>query len=215
MITRVISIEDASRQAAEIKQAARLLRAGKLVAFPTETVYGLGADGTNEDAVRRIFAAKGRPETKPISLLIPNASAMDRYCVDIPPAAYLLAERFWPGPLTLVLKKRDCVPAVVAAGGKTVGLRCPDHPVALALLREASVPLATPSANRSGNRPAVDAEQVRKELGGRIDIILNGGTCPLGIASTVLDLTQSPPKILRLGGISREQLQTVIGEVEE
>jgi L-threonylcarbamoyladenylate synthase len=97
-----------------------------------------------------------------------------------------------------VLKKRDCVPAVVAAGGKTVGLRCPDHPVALALLRAASVPLATPSANRSGNRPAVDAEQVRKELGGRIDIILNGGTCPLGIASTVLDLTQSPPKILRL-----------------
>jgi tRNA threonylcarbamoyl adenosine modification protein (Sua5/YciO/YrdC/YwlC family) len=214
MTTLVITLSDPGRRREQIEKAAALLRAGRLVAFPTETVYGLGADGMNEAAVRQIFAAKGRPETKPISLLIPDASALEQYCRDVPQAAYRLAERYWPGPLTLVLKKQELIPPDVAACGDTVGLRCPDHPVALALLRAAGVPVAAPSANLSGNPPAVDAPQVLRELEGRIHAVVDGGACPLGVASTVLDLTQSPPKILRQGGVTKDQLRAVIGEVE-
>ena len=195
----------------EIAPAAEILRAGGIVAFPTETVYGLGADAFQESAVRRIFEAKGRPEHKPISLLTADAGALDRFCREVPAAAWILAEAFWPGPLTLVLRRRDIVPDAVTGGRDTVGVRCPDHPMALALLRAVGGPLATPSANRSGAPSATDEAMVLRDLDGRIDAILMGGVGPLKVASTVLDLTGDMPRILRQGLVTKEQLETALG----
>ncbi len=195
--------------------AAELLRAGGIVAFPTETVYGLGADAFQETAVRRIFEAKGRPEHKPISLLTADAGDLDRFCREVPAAAWTLAETFWPGPLTLVLRRRSIVPDVVTGGRDTVGVRCPDHPMALALLRAVGGPLATPSANRSGAPAATDETMALRDLDGAIDAILMGGDCPLKVASTVLDLTGDAPRILRQGLITREQLETALGGLVE
>lgn len=199
-----------------ILRAADLLRAGGLVAFPTETVYGLGADATNAEAAQGIFAAKERPYSDPLIVHVPDAAALPAVTTDesaLPRQAALLAERFWPGPLTLILPRGAAVPPVVAAGGATVGVRVPAHPVARALLRAAGVPVAAPSANRFMHTSPTSAAHVLADLDGRIDAVLDGGPCSVGVESTVLDLTADPPRVLRPGGVSLEALRAVIPSV--
>lgn len=183
------------------------------MAFPTETVYGLGADATNPAAVERIFAAKGRPSTNPLIVHVADEEVAMRYAADWPEAARKLAARFWPGPLTLVVPRGGQIAPAVSAGLATVGLRCPDHPVALRLLRQFDGPIAAPSANRSTNVSPTTAEHVREELGSAVDLILDGGPCRVGIESTVLAIAPTP-RILRPGGISREQIESVLGPVD-
>jgi len=200
--------------AAGIARAAALLRAGRLVAFGTETVYGLGADATNARAVAAIFAAKGRPRFNPLICHCPDAEQAFAH-VAAPPLARRLAEAFWPGPLTLVLPRRgDCPVALLASAGlDTLAVRVPAHAVALALLRAASVPVAAPSANRSGRLSPTTAEHVMAELGGRIDAVVDCGACPVGVESTVLDLAGERPVLLRPGGATREALEAVVGPI--
>lgn len=198
----------------QIDQAIALLRSGGLVAFPTETVYGLGADATNSDAVRSIFAAKGRPSTNPLICHVANASVARRYARNWPRAAEVLAGALWPGPLTIVLPKNPIIVDEATAGLDSVGLRAPNHPLALELLKQFDGPLAGPSANRSNHISPTTAEHVRQELGDRVDLILDGGPCTVGIESTVLDLTHDQPRILRPGAISREQIEKLIGPVQ-
>ena len=197
----------------QVEQAARILRSGGLLGIPTETVYGLGADGLNPDAVARIFLAKGRPQDNPLILHIPSADWLERYCADIPPLAYELARRFWPGPLTMILKRRDMVPDVVTAGLDTVGMRCPAHPVTRAILEAAGTPVAAPSGNTSGRPSPTCLADMLEDMDGKIDGIVDGGPCDVGVESTILDLTVSPPRLLRPGGITLEQLREVVGEV--
>jgi L-threonylcarbamoyladenylate synthase len=194
-----------------IDEAVRILRAGGLVAFPTETVYGLGADATNAAAVARIFAAKGRPGTNPLIVHVADAGVARRYAAEWRDAAQRLAERFWPGPLSLVLPKAAAIVEAVTAGRGTVGLRVPDHPLALELLRAFDGPIAAPSANKSNHVSPTTAQHVTDELGEAVDLILDGGACRVGIESTVLDLSGATPTILRPGGVSREQIEEVIG----
>lgn len=194
----------------EIQQAAEILRRGGLVAVPTETVYGLAAVATDAAAVEAVYEAKGRPETKPISLLVSSMDMVRPLCRDIPPTAFRLAEAFWPGPLTLVLQDGGIVPPVVRAGGSTLGVRCPDHPVTLALIEELGAPLAAPSANISGMPSPKNARAVLEGLGGRIDAVLDGGPCTVGVESTILDLTVPAPRILRQGGLPAADLEAVI-----
>ena len=190
--------------------AAEILKNGGLVAVPTETVYGLAASGLDEAAVDKIYAVKNRPETKPISLLVSGMADVERFCRDIPAEAYTMAGRFWPGPLTMVLLKKENVPGIVTAGGDTVGVRCPDHPKTLALIRLAGVPLAAPSANMSGAPSPKSAGDVLAVFDGKIDAAVDGGPCSVGIESTVVDLTVSPPKILRQGGLAREAIEKAL-----
>ncbi|HEY2585737.1 MAG TPA: L-threonylcarbamoyladenylate synthase [Tepidisphaeraceae bacterium] len=194
--------------------AVSVLRGGHVVAFPTETVYGLGADATNAEAVHRIFAAKGRPSTNPLIVHVSDSHIAKRYAKHWPPAAEALARRFWPGPLTLVVPKGDAIVPEVTAGRETVGIRAPDHPVALELLRAFDGPVAAPSANRSNRVSPTTAGHVRRDLGDRVDLILDGGPCRVGIESTVLDLTGLRPVILRPGAVTREQIEAVVGPVE-
>ena len=198
-----------------IDQAVQLLRAGRLVAFPTETVYGLGADATNGAAVRRIFAAKGRPSTNPLIAHVADVEVARRFTPGWTDLADALAAAWWPGPLTLVLPKHPWIVAEVSAGLGTVGLRVPDHPVALDLLRAFGGAVAAPSANRSNHVSPTTAEHVRDEFGDGIDLVLDGGPCAVGIESTVLDLTGDVPTILRPGGVSRKQLEQLVGTVAE
>ncbi|MGA2582409.1 MAG: L-threonylcarbamoyladenylate synthase [Tepidisphaeraceae bacterium] len=193
--------------------AADILRRGGLVAFPTETVYGLGADARNSAAVAKIFAAKGRPAGNPLIVHIAEISAAPKFA-NWNPIAQKLAEKFWPGPLALVLPKSDAIVPEVTSGRNSVALRMPNHPIALALLREFGGPVAAPSANRSNHVSPTTAQHVRDDLGNRIDLILDGGSCTVGIESTVLDLTQSPPMILRLGGVSRSAIEEMLGVVD-
>ena len=201
--------EDAER----IAQAADILRRGGLLAIPTETVYGLGANGLDENAVLHIFEAKGRPQDNPLILHIPDAIWLTRYCEDVPEAAYRLAERFWPGPLTMILKKKPCVPLRTTGGLETVGMRCPDHPVTRAIIERAGVPVAAPSANTSGRPSCTTAEHVREDMWGKIDGIVDGGPCQVGVESTIIDLTVTPPQLLRPGGLPLESLRGALGEV--
>lgn len=194
-----------------IERAVEALRRGGLVAFPTETVYGLGADASRPDAVARIFRAKGRPPAHPLIVHLPSAEHSSRWARRVPEAAERLADRFWPGPLTLILEKRDDVPDAVTGGQPTVGLRVPDHPMALALLGAFGGGLAAPSANRFGSVSPTTAEHVRHELGGAVDVILDGGPCAVGVESTILDLSGSTPRLLRPGGVSRAELEAVLG----
>jgi L-threonylcarbamoyladenylate synthase len=205
--------------AGEIDRAARLLRAGGIVAFPTETVYGLGANALDADAVARIYAIKGRPGTSPLIVHVASIEMAKSLVANWPELADRLATRFWPGPLSLVLPKlletkrthQAIIPAIVTAGLPTVGLRMPAHPVALALIRAAGVPLAAPSANRFTELSPATAEHVRASLGGEIDLLLDGGPCQVGIESTVLSLVEPAPTLLRPGGVSRTALETIVG----
>ena len=196
-----------------IAQAADILRRGGLLAIPTETVYGLGANGLDENAVLHIFEAKGRPQDNPLILHIPDASWLTRYCEDVPEAAYRLAGRFWPGPLTMILKKKPCVPLRTTGGLETVGMRCPDHAVTRAIIEKAGVPVAAPSANTSGRPSCTTAEHVREDMWGKIDGIVDGGACEVGVESTIIDLTVTPPQLLRPGGLPLESLVDALGEV--
>ena len=199
--------------AKDVGQAAQILRSGGLVGLPTETVYGLGANGLDPEAVERIFAAKGRPQDNPLILHIPSAEHLARYCRDIPDSAYALARAYWPGPLTMILPRRAIVPDVVTAGLDTVGMRCPSHPVCRAILEEAGVPVAAPSGNTSGRPSPTTAAHMWEDMDGKIDAIVDGGPCSVGVESTIVDLTCTPPRLLRPGGISLEQLEAVLGEV--
>jgi L-threonylcarbamoyladenylate synthase len=209
--TQVISVDPISPQPDLIALAAAIICRGGLVAFPTETVYGLGANALDAAAVARIFAAKGRPSHNPLIVHLPDAMGVSRVTAAWPEVAAVLAERFWPGPLTLVVPKRADLPEAVTAGGPTVAVRVPANPVALALLRAAGVPVAAPSANRSSELSPTRAEHVRRGLEGRIDLILDGGPTSGGIESTVLDVTCSPPRLLRPGLIAPAELEAVIG----
>ena len=204
----------------DIDRAVALLQAGELVAIPTETVYGLGADAANGAAVAKIFAAKGRPADHPLIVHLAGHDWLERWAVDIPDAAWELAEAFWPGPLTLILKRAPGVPDAVTGGQDTVGLRVPGHPVALDLLRAfaragGSGGVAAPSANRFGRISPTTASHVAEELGERVPLILDGGACPVGIESTIIDLSSGSPRLLRPGHITPEQIETVIGVLPE
>lgn len=203
------NIPDLSR----LHEAAQLLHQGKLVVFPTETVYGLGAHACDPLAVRRIFAVKGRPASNPLIVHIAALEQLAQVTSNCPDLARRLAERFWPGPLTLVLPKHPQIPAEVTAGGPTVAVRIPSHPVALALLQVAGIPVAAPSANRSTAISPTRAEHVLRSLGESVDLILDAGPCPNGVESTVLDLTVDPVRLLRPGPITVPMLEAVIGPI--
>jgi L-threonylcarbamoyladenylate synthase len=195
---------------AQIEQAAAVLRRGGLVAFPTETVYGLGADASNPAALKKIFAAKGRPADHPLIVHVAEASDLRHWAADVPRAAWLLAERFWPGPMTLVLKRAAHVNDLVSGGQDSIGLRVPSHPVARKLLSAFGGGIAAPSANRFGKLSPTTAEHVARELGDAVDLVLDGGPCDVGIESTIIDLTREPPAVLRPGHISAEQVAEVL-----
>ena len=195
-----------------IENAAQMIRAGGLVAVPTETVYGLAGNGLNETAVREIYEVKGRPAVKPLSLMVPDESAMERYCENVPPQAHALAKRFWPGPLTIVLKAKAEIPSIVLAGGKTVGLRCPDHPLTLKLLKSCGLPLAAPSANPSGEPSPKTAQQVLEYFDGKIDAVIDGGPCGIGRESTLIDMSSTPYQILREAALSEESIAQALAE---
>lgn len=197
--------------ATDINTASSLLRAGGVVAFPTETVYGLGADASNPLAVQRIFAIKGRPANHPLIVHLGDPAAMERWAVNIPATAWRLAEAFWPGPLTLILPCHPRVGPEVTGGQETVGLRVPDHPLALRLLNTFGGGLAAPSANRFGRISPTTAQHVRDELGRRVDLVLDGGPCRVGLESTILSLVGDAPCLLRPGGIAVECLSEVLG----
>ena len=199
----------------DLMEAAALLQAGRLVAVPTETVYGLAGNGLDEKAVEQIYEVKGRPQVKPLSLMVPDAGAMERCCREVPAQAHALAARFWPGPLTIVLRSRELVPAIVRAGGETVGLRCPDHPMTLELLRLAGIPFAAPSANPSGAPSPKTAEEVRTYFDGKIAAIVDGGPCGLGKESTILDMSQKPFRILRQGALPAEEIADALVDAME
>ncbi len=195
----------------DLDEAVRLLRAGRLVAVPTETVYGLAADASNPDAVRGIFAAKQRPANHPLIVHLAGAGQLSRWAREIPDAAWRLAEAFWPGPLTLLLHKADAVPPEVTGGRPSIGLRVPDHPVLLRILETLDGGLAAPSANPYKRLSPTTADQVFEGLGGRIDAVLDGGPCAVGLESTIVDLTGDTPRILRAGPITCRQLSDVLG----
>lgn len=214
MQTKIFTIPQPEGYEEPIAAAARLIRAGELVAIPTETVYGLGADALNPEAVAAIYAAKGRPSDNPLIIHVPNdVSWLDRYCVEVPELAYRLAERFWPGPLTMILRRNPVVPDRTTGGLDTVGVRCPDHPVTRAIIAAANVPIAAPSANTSGRPSCTTASEVLEDVGGRIAAVVDGGPCAVGVESTILDLTCTPPRLLRPGGMPLEALEAVCGEI--
>src|SRR5579884_471059 len=212
--TEVVRVDAQRPEEEAIARAAEMLRRGGLVAFPTETVYGLGANALDAEAIARIYEAKGRPASNPLIVHVADAEAARQVVAAWAEAAGRLAARFWPGPLTLVLPKREAIPEIVTAGGPTVAVRIPAHAVALALLRAAAVPIAAPSANRSLRLSPTRAEHVLHDLRGRIPLILDGGPTTGGLESTVLDLTTSPPRLLRPGLVTPAEIETVIGPIE-
>ncbi|MEH7665393.1 L-threonylcarbamoyladenylate synthase [Bacillus sp. JJ689] len=197
----------------QLQEAAKLLRENEAVAFPTETVYGLGANAMDDEAIAKIFEAKGRPSDNPLIVHIGTKSQLDGIVKEIPPVAEKLMAHFWPGPLTIILPRKEGISERVTAGLNTVGVRMPDHPVALALIEEANVPVAAPSANRSGRPSPTLASHVYEDLNGKIAGIVDGGATGVGVESTVIDCTSTVPTILRPGGITKEQLEAVIGTV--
>ncbi len=199
--------------AQEVEQAAEILKRGGLLGIPTETVYGLGANGLDPEAVARIFAAKGRPQDNPLILHIPSSDWLERYCEDIPEGAYALAARFWPGPMTMILRRKPIVPDAVTAGLDTVGMRCPSHPVCRAIIAAAGVPVAAPSGNTPGRPSPTNMAAMLEDMDGKNKGIVDGGACSVGVESTIIDLTVAPPRLLRPGGITLEELREVLGEV--
>ena len=214
-MTQVIPLDPGLPQQELIDLAASIIRDGGLVAFPTETVYGLGADAMNESAVRKLFEAKGRPADNPLIVHVCSSEMLDLVAGGINERDHQLIRGFWPGPLTLVLKRKPEVAASVSAGLPSVAVRMPENKIALALIRSAGIPIAAPSANASGRPSPTSAAHVLEDLDGRIDLILDGGATSIGIESTVLDVTTDPPMILRPGAITREMLTEVIGSVEQ
>lgn len=197
-----------------IVRAAEIIRHGGLLGIPTETVYGLGANGLNPDAVRNIFLAKGRPQDNPLILHVSGPEQVSTFCHHIPDSAWQLMERFWPGPLTLILPARDIVPQQTTAGLDTVGIRCPANDLTRAIIRAAGVPIAAPSANTSGKPSPTTAEHVLHDMEGKIDAVVDGGPCSVGVESTIVDLTGQRPRLLRPGGIGPEQLRDVLGVLD-
>ena len=196
-----------------LQEAAELLQSGEAVAFPTDTVYGLGAHALDADAVQKIYEAKGRPSDKPLIILIHERAQLDSVASYIPEEAEKLITAFWPGPLTLVFQKQPgVVPDYVTRGLETVAVRMPNHPVALSLLQLAKVPVAAPSANLSGNPSPTTAAQVEQELSGKIAAVVDGGVCQVGVASTILDVSRNVPVLLRQGSVTRKQLEQVLGK---
>lgn len=193
-------------------RAAEILQTGGLVAVPTETVYGLAANGLDADAVQRIYDVKGRPAVKPLSLMVHDASWMERLCTSVPKAAKALAERFWPGPITIILPAKEHIPEIVRAGGDTIGLRCPDHLDTLALIRQSDLPLAAPSANPSGAPSPKTAGEVAAYFSGGIEAIIDGGACGIGTESTIVDLAHTPYRILRQGALPAEDVWQCVME---
>jgi L-threonylcarbamoyladenylate synthase len=211
--TQVFTVDPNQPEDAALRRAADVLQAGGLVAFPTETVYGLGANALDAEAVQGIFAAKERPAYDPVIVHVTTIDDLRRLVQDVPPVARTLADAFWPGPLTLVLRRSPLVPDAVTAGGETVAVRAPSHPVARALIHAAGVPIAAPSANRFGQLSPTRVEDVLADLEGRVDVVLDAGPTPVGVESTVLSLETEVPTILRPGGVSREALERVLGAV--
>lgn len=209
-MTKVIRIDG---DVSVVDEAAAALANGGLVAFPTETVYGLGANALDSSAVSRIFAAKGRPQDNPLIVHVSNMEMLRRVVKQVPETADKLIRAFWPGPLTIIFEKSDFIPTTVTAGLDTVAVRMPRHPAALRLIEKSGVPVAAPSANLSGSPSTTRASHVIADLSGRVDYILDGGACQVGLESTVLDLTGAEPQILRPGGINLEELQQVLGSV--
>lgn len=215
MKTIVEKIDKNNPQGEKIREAAKIIRSGGLVAFPTETVYGLGADALLPEGAKRIYAAKGRPSDNPLIVHIADFEALDKIAAEIPEQAKILSDRFWPGPLTMIFKKRDVVPYETTGGLDTVAVRMPDHPVALELIRESGGYIAAPSANTSGRPSPTMASHVKTDLDGKIPMILDGGEVGIGIESTIIDLSEKVPMVLRPGYITREMLSELIGEVRE
>ncbi len=213
MDTVIIKIDEHNIDMKAIKEAGDVIRRGGLVAFPTETVYGLGADGMDENASAKIYAAKGRPSDNPLILHIADISELDKITSEIPEKAKLLMDKFWPGPMTLIFKKKTEVPYGTTGGLETVAVRYPEHPVALELIREAGTPVAAPSANTSGRPSPTKADHVIDDMDGKIDMIIDGGQVGIGIESTIVDVTQDIPMILRPGYITKSMLEEIVGEV--
>ena len=209
--TRTSRAEIVPADDASLERAARILRSGGLVAFPTETVYGLGADAGQPDAVRAIFAAKGRPADHPVIVHVADATWLERWAAEVPGSARTLAAAYWPGPLTLVLRRASGVSDAITGGGETVGVRCPAHPVARTLLERVGRGLAAPSANRFGRISPTTAEHVAAELGDRIDLVVDGGPADVGVESTIVDLSGAEPRLLRPGGVALEALEDTLG----
>lgn len=195
-----------------LEDAAELIKKGELVAVPTETVYGLAGNGLDSEAVEKIYEVKGRPQVKPLALMVPDSDAMELYCEDVPKQAKILAEKFWPGPLSIVLKSKEIVPEIVRAGGKTVSLRCPKHEMTLELLKKAKLPLAAPSANPSGEESPKNAERVMQYFDGLISAVIDGGECGIGTESTIIDMSAAPYKILRQGALPEMEISSALAE---
>ena len=212
MQTKIVKIEDVNSCRQELQQAGELLRRGELVAFPTETVYGLGANGLDADACAGIYEAKGRPSDNPLILHVADRSMVDMIAAAVPPLAEQLMAAFWPGPVTLILQRKDIVPDRITGGLNTVGIRMPENDVARAMIKEAGVPIAAPSANISGRPSPTTAEAVAHDMDGRIAWILDGGACHFGVESTIVDCTGDQAVILRPGAVTREMLVELLGE---
>ncbi|NLV50718.1 MAG: threonylcarbamoyl-AMP synthase [Clostridiales bacterium] len=214
MQTEHLIINDIVKDRPKIERAAALILAGELVGIPTETVYGLGANGLDADAAGRIFDVKGRPRDNPLIIHLAQMNDLDRYCINIPEAARILADRFWPGPMTLILERSELIPDIVTAGLSTVAVRFPDHPVARELIRIAKVPIAAPSANLSGKPSPTRAVHVINDLAGRIAAVLDAGPSRVGVESTIIDVSGKTARILRPGGITPQQIEEAIGSAE-
>ena len=214
METKLLQVTDPQHDIEAIRTVAAILQDGGVAAIPTETVYGLAADALNPEAVAKIFEAKGRPADNPLIVHIVDLKDLPKLAREIPQAMYDLAEAFWPGPLTVILKKQDCVPLITTGGLETVAIRFPSDPVAQAIIRESGLPLAAPSANRSGSPSPTNARRCVEDLTGRVDAIVDGGECQVGVESTVLTLAGGKPRLLRPGYVTVEQLREVLGEVE-
>lgn len=214
MVTKVIKIDPKNIDGEKLQEAADALRDGKVVAFPTETVYGLGANALDTAAVEQVFKAKGRPSDNPLIVHIADRKSLSKLTASVPQKAVALMDKLWPGPLTLVMKKSNIIPEIITAGLDTVGIRMPEHPVAMELIRLADIPIAAPSANVSGKPSPTKAKHVLDDLDGKIEIVVDAGNSRVGLESTVLDVTTEPPMLLRPGGITPEQIEEIIGHIE-
>jgi len=213
MYTKIIKIDENNIDKNLIGEAVRIIKNGGLVAFPTETVYGLGANGLDEEAVKKIFIAKGRPQDNPLILHVYSTDQVEDLVEEIPPVAKLCMDKFWPGPLTIILKKSPKVPDIISAGLDTVAIRMPENKIALEIIRLSNTPIAAPSANTSGKPSPTSARHVIEDLMGRIDMIVDGGDTGIGLESTVLDLSTDIPMILRPGGVTKEDLSKTIPNI--